>query len=94
MPKRSATVPKMYHAYRHRLAMQIGKRVRERRRALMLTQDGLRHRLQLESVFVTRSQHSRIELGERLPLASEVIAYSRVLGVQIAWLLTGKGEST
>ena len=49
-------------------------------------------RMETEHIHVTRSQFSRIENGEILPDAGEVIALALVLDVSFQWLLEGKGE--
>jgi hypothetical protein len=48
--------------------------------------------MQLQSVFITRSQYSRIESGERLPVACEVIALADTLKATCVWLLLGREE--
>ena len=45
-----------------------------------------------EQIHVTRSQFSRIENGEILPDAGEVMVLVLVLDVSYQWLLEGKGE--
>jgi len=93
MPKRPKHVPRPYVAYKKKLAKEIGVRIRRRRLELKLSQTNLRDKLQLESVIITRSQHSRLERGERLPLASEIIGLCRVLDVSSDWLLTAEKRS-
>lgn len=94
MPKRSAAVPRQYTVYKKKLAKEIGSRLQTTRRGLQLTQNEIRERLQLESVILTRSQHSRIERGDRLPDALEILALSRVLRVTTHWLLTGEKDQS
>lgn len=92
MPKQSRGIPKEYIKYNKALAKEIGNRVRERRIELKVSQNDLRGKMQLESVVITRSQFSRVENGERLPSASEVIALAASLKVSCGWLLLGHEE--
>lgn len=89
MPKQSRGIPNDYLTHKKKLAEDIGARIRERRLELNLSQKDLRERLQLQSVYVTRSQFSRIENGERLPVASEIIALAATLDITCNWLLLG-----
>ena len=52
-----------------------------------LTQDDLAARMQIEGYELTRNMISRIEIGERYVTDLELIAFSKVLNVSIAWLL-------
>lgn len=92
MPKRIADLPEGYQSRLRVLAEAIGGRVRLRREELELTQELLRARLELAHVFVSRTQFSRIENGDALPNAAEIIALQRILDVPFDWLLLGKGE--
>lgn len=87
MPKPSQDVPDDYIEYKCQLAKKIGKRIKDRRVKLSFSQREVREKMQLESVFITRSQYSRLENGEKLPLASEIIALCSVLKVTSNWLL-------
>jgi transcriptional regulator with XRE-family HTH domain len=49
-------------------------------------------RMEAEQIHVTRSQSSRIENGEILPDAGELIILKLVLDVSYQWLLEGNGE--
>ncbi|HNP70962.1 MAG TPA: helix-turn-helix transcriptional regulator [Kouleothrix sp.] len=89
MPKRMQDLPAEYLSHRRALAQAIGARVRVRREQLDLTQDVLRTRMELEQVFVSRTQYSRIENGEALPNAAELLALSAILAVSLDWLLRG-----
>lgn len=93
MPKRSQHLPEDYQITRRTLAQVIGARVRARRDALELTQEHLRARMELLQVFVSRTQYSRIENGEALPDAAELIALRAILGVSLDWLLLGDGPA-
>lgn len=93
MPKRMQDLPEEYLTHQCALARAIGARVRLRRSALALTQEQLRARMELEHVFVSRTQYSRIENGEALPVADELIALHRILGVSLGWLLLGDSDS-
>ena len=92
MPKRIRDLPEGYQSRVRALAMAIGARVRLRREKLELTQEHLRARLELAEVFVSRTQFSRIENGEALLNADEIIALRAILDVPYAWLLEGKDE--
>jgi transcriptional regulator with XRE-family HTH domain len=94
MPKRMQDLPEEYLTNQRALARAIGARVRVRRSELNLTQELLRARMELEQVFISRTQYSRIENGEVLPNAAELIALRAILDVPFDWLLLGeKGES-
>lgn len=89
MPKRMQDLPEEYLIYERALARAIGVRVRARREELDLTQEQLRARMELEQVYVSRTQYSRIENGEALPDAPQLIALRTVLDVPFDWLLLG-----
>ena len=90
MPKRMQDLPEEYLTIQRELARAIGARVRTRREKLELTQEQLRTRMELEQVFISRTQYSRIENGEALPDAAELIALSTILDVSFDWLLLGE----
>ena len=92
MPKRGQNVSEEYSQHKRSQAQAIGARIGQRRKQLGLTQEDLRRRMEDERIHVTRSQFSRIENGELLPDAGEVIALALVLDVSFQWLLEGKGE--
>lgn len=92
MPKRMQDLPEEYLTSQRALARAIGARVRVCREALELTQEQLRARIELEQVFISRTQYSRIENGEALPDAAELIALRAILGVPFDWLLLGEGR--
>ncbi len=92
MPKRSEDVPEEAAAYQQALARAIGGRIRARRRELGLSQEQLRTRLELANVYISRTQFSRMELGESLPNAAEIIALGDVLQRSCSWLLGGQAE--
>lgn len=91
MPKRIRELPEEYLSSQRTLAQAIGARVRLRRGELELTQELLRARMELEQVFISRTQYSRIENGEALPNAAEIIALRAILNVASDWLLLGEG---
>lgn len=92
MPKRMQDLPEEYLVSRRALAYAIGARIRERRAELALTQEHLRARMELEQVAVSRTQYSRIENGEALPNAAELVALRSILAVSFDWLLLGEGH--
>jgi ribosome-binding protein aMBF1 (putative translation factor) len=91
MPKRIQDLPEEYLSHQRALARALGARVRVRREELELTQEQLRARMELAQVFVSRTQYSRIENGEALPDAAELIALRMTLNVTFDWLLLGAG---
>ncbi len=92
MPKRMQDLPEEYLPNQRALAQAIGARVRMRREELELTQEQLRARLELEQVFISRAQYSRIENGEALANASELIALRTLLDISFDWLLLGQEQ--
>jgi transcriptional regulator with XRE-family HTH domain len=92
MPKRIRDLPEGYDSGQRALAQAIGARLRLRRDELDLTQDLLRARMELELVFVSRTQYSRIENGDALPDAAELRALHAILAVSYDWLIEGKGQ--
>ena len=90
MPKRIQDLPEEYFTTQRTLARAIGARVRLRRSELDLTQEHLRARMELEQVFISRAQYSRIENGDVLPNAAELIALRVILDVSFDWLLLGE----
>ena len=64
-----------------------GKRVKEARRRLKLSQENLAARLQVEGVNIERDSVSRIEIGTRFVADYELLALSKILGVTPAYLL-------
>ncbi len=92
MPKRMQDLPEEYLTRQRALAQAIGARIRVRRGELNLTQDHLRARMELEFVAISRTQYSRIENGETLPNAAELIALRAILDVSFEWLMLGLGK--
>lgn len=90
MPKRIQDLPEEYHSNQRALAEAIGARIRLRRGQLDLTQEHLRARMELEHVYISRAQYSRLENGEALPDASEIRALGAILGVSYDWLIDGR----
>ncbi|EFO79384.1 hypothetical protein OSCT_2732 [Oscillochloris trichoides DG-6] len=93
MPKRMQDLPEEYLTHQRALARAIGERLRLRRTILDLTQEHLRARLELAHVYVSRTQYSRIENGDTLPSADQLIALRMILGVSFDWLLLGSEDS-
>ncbi len=90
MPRRRTDVPQEYAEYECNVAKLIGDRIKQRRRQLGLGQVKLREKLELSSVSITKTQFSRIENGQLLPSALEVIALAEALEVSFNWLLLGE----
>src|SRR5215211_8536367 len=94
MPKRIQDLPEEYLINQRALARAIGARMRLRRSELDLTQEHLRAQMELAQVFISRTQYSRIENGDVLPNAAELIALRAILDVPFDWLLLGeKGDA-
>ena len=64
-----------------------GKRVKEARRILKLSQEDLAARLQVSGVIIERNSISRIESGERFVADYELLALSKILSVSPLYLL-------
>ena len=64
-----------------------GKRVREARRKMDISQTDLAARLQVAGVIMERDSVSRMESGTRFVADYEVVALSKILNVSPAWLL-------
>ena len=64
-----------------------GKRVKEARKKLKLSQIDLAARLQVAGVIIERDSLSRIEIGTRFVTDYEVVAISKCLNVSPLWLL-------
>ena len=69
-----------------------GERIREAREALGLSLRPLAAKLQVMEVILEKTAISRIERYERFLSDYELLAFAEVLGVDVMWLLTGKGE--
>jgi len=92
MPIKARGVPRAYAQFTKLLAKRIGIRIQTRRAELSVSQCWLREQMQLEGVWITRSQLSRLENGQRLANAAELFALGRALKVSLSWLLTGSEE--
>ncbi len=64
-----------------------GKRIKEARKRLKLTQIDLAAQLQVMGVIIERDSLSRIEIGTRFVTDYEIVALSKCLRVSILWLL-------
>lgn len=64
-----------------------GKRVKEARTKLKLSQENLAAKLQLEGVIIERDSVSRIELGTRFVADYEILVLARILNVSPLYLL-------
>ena len=84
--------PAEYTDYERVLAAAMGARIRQRRNILRLTQEQVRIRMETESVSVTRARFSRIEKGDALANAAEIVALATALDVLFDWLLTGSSN--
>ena len=64
-----------------------GKRIKEARRNMKLSQEELAARLQVMGVNIERDSLSRIEIGTRFVADYEIKALSQILKVTVAFLL-------
>lgn len=64
-----------------------GKRIREARRKLDLSQSALAAKMQLEGIIIERDSISRIEKGTRFVADYELKIFAKVLKVDVRWLL-------
>ena len=64
-----------------------GKRVKEARQKLKLSQENLAARLQVEGVIIERDSVSRIEIGTRFVADYELLALCKALNVSVEYLL-------
>lgn len=64
-----------------------GKRVKEARKKIGLSQDDLAARLQVSGVIIERNSISRIESGARFVADYELLALSNILKVTPSYLL-------
>jgi len=92
MPKRSEGLPEEHAVYTRALGRAIGRRIRARRVQLQFSQEQVRAQMELEHVYVSRTQFSRIETGTSLPNAAELIALITILRVPCASLLFAPEE--
>lgn len=65
----------------------IGPRLKTARKAKKLSQDELAAKMQLESIEISQKVISRIEKQERFVTDYELLTFSKVLDVDIYWLL-------
>ena len=64
-----------------------GRRVKEARKTLKLSQEELAARLQVEGVNIDRDSVSRIEIGTRFVADYELLVLCKILGVTPSYLL-------
>ncbi|MBR7112038.1 MAG: helix-turn-helix transcriptional regulator [Clostridia bacterium] len=69
-----------------------GKRVREARKRLALSQENLAAKLQLAGVTMERDSVSRIEIGTRFVADYELLALCQILNVTPSYLLGLEAE--
>lgn len=65
-----------------------GNKIREARAGKRISQTELAARMQVEGIILERDSISRIENGVRFVADYELIAFAKVLDVNIEWLLT------
>ena len=64
-----------------------GKRVKEARKKLKLSQENLAAKLQVEGAIIERNSVSRIESGDRFVADYELMILAKILKVSPAYLL-------
>ena len=64
-----------------------GKRVKEARKRLNLSQENLAAKLQIEGVVIERDSISRVEIGTRFVADYQLLALCKALGVSPEYLL-------
>jgi len=64
-----------------------GKRIRQTRRKLDLSQGELAAKMQIEGIIIERDSISRIEKGTRFVADYELRFFAKVLNVDVEWLL-------
>ncbi|MBR6728061.1 MAG: helix-turn-helix transcriptional regulator [Clostridia bacterium] len=64
-----------------------GKRVKQARKKLGLSQDNLAAKLQIEGIIIERNSVSRIEIGDRFVADYELLVLAKILKVSPAYLL-------
>lgn len=67
-----------------------GKKIKEARKRLKLSQENLAAKLQTEGINIERNSVSRIEIGTRFVADYELLVLSEILGVSPEWLLSDK----
>ena len=64
-----------------------GKRIKEARKKLKLSQENLAARLQVEGIILERDSIRRIEIGTRFVADYELRELAKILKVNVEWLL-------
>lgn len=64
-----------------------GRRIREARLKLRLSQTNLAVQMKLEGVEIERDSISRIEIGTRFVTDYEIRVFAKILNVSVLWLL-------
>ena len=64
-----------------------GKRVKEARKKMKLSQSDLAAKLQIEGIIIERDSISRIESGTRFVTDYELKVLAKILRVDILWLI-------
>lgn len=65
-----------------------GDRIREARLKRRLSQADLAAKVQIEGITLERDSISRIEIGTRFVADYELMIFSKILGVDVSWLLS------
>lgn len=64
-----------------------GERIHQARTTMRLSQADLAARMQVNGVTIEREAISKIETGDRFVTDYELMAFAKVLGVSVDWLL-------
>ena len=64
-----------------------GRRIRDARLKLRLSQSDLATKMQLEGIIIERDSISRIEIGTRFIPDYEIPVFAKILHISVEWLL-------
>lgn len=64
-----------------------GERIREARVKQRMSQADLAARMQVQGIIIERDSISRVEIGTRFIADYELLAFAKVLRVDVVWLL-------
>lgn len=64
-----------------------GRRIKEARQKMQLSQEDLAARMQVAGIIIERDSISRIEIGTRFVPDYELPVFAKVLKVSVLWLL-------
>lgn len=71
-----------------------GDKIKEARKTKKMSQSELAAKMQIAGITIERDSISRIEIGSRFVTDYELMLFSKILNVNIEWLLTQKITTT